>query len=204
MEAKSMYMPAPELNGLVRKVINDYHPYLTDAKIHCLFRTGRWKVKDATQLGKAVVAPPVWKCITGYELLLVINKSVFDSLSEAGQTALIDHVISFFKEPQYDANGNLLYGTRDHDVKEFSAVVKRHNICFSNLRAIEADGSRQLSLFNPLATEVVNEEALKDIQQPKESEELICKIEEFDEDEAEDDDDSTVLQSFSFGEKDKS
>jgi len=195
VEQCSVYKLAPELNSPVRQVIKEYHPHLADAKMVCLFRSGEWKNKGRTVLGKAVVAPLLWRVLTGYELVLVINKVVYGSLSNKGKTALLDHELSRFSEPVADREGNLSYSIQDHDVKEFSAVVKRHNVCFSNLQAIEADGSCQLTMFETLASNVENTEDLMQTHKPTEITEAPITVEEFDED---DDQDYEVKQQFIF------
>ena len=179
----------------MRRIINEYHPYLADAKAACLFRTGSWKVKDVTQLGKAIVAPQAWRCLTGYDLLLIVNEVIYCSLSDKGKMALLDHVLSYIKEPAVDKHGAAIYATRDHDIREFSAVVKRHKVCFSNLRAIEGDGTFQLNLLEPLSKTVEASEELYETHKAREIEEDPIIIEEFDDlDEME----GTVLQEFKF------
>ncbi len=195
MEQCAVYKLAPELNNPVRQVIKEYHPHLSDAKMACLFRCGEWKNKGRTVLGKAVVAPLLWQVLSGYELVLVINEVVYGSLNDKGKTALLDHELSRFSEPVAGREGSLSYSIQDHDVKEFSAVVKRHNVCFSNLRAIEADGSCQLSMFETLASTVENTEDLMQAHKPTEITEAPITVEEFDE---EDEQDYEVKQQFIF------
>jgi len=193
---KSTYKMAHELSAPVSKVIDKYHPYLKDAKIACLYRAGSWKVKEVTQLGKVIVAPQSWRCLTGYDLLLIVNEVIYLALSDKGKTALLDHVLSYIKEPCADKSGLPVYGTRDHDIREFSAVVKRHRVCFSNLRAIEGDGTFQLSLLEPLSKTVEASEEIYETHPPKEITEEAIVIEEHDD---LDDLDGTVLQEFKFG-----
>ncbi len=195
LDPNGTYKMAHELNGPAREIINKYHPYLADAKMACLFRAGSWKVKDVTQLGKAVIAPQTWRCLTGYDLLLIVNEVIYCSLSDKGKKALLDHVLSYIKEPAVGKHGAAIYGTRDHDIREFSAVVKRHNVCFSNLRAIEEDGTFQLSLLEPLAKTVEASEELYETHQAKEIVEDPILLEEHDDlEELE----GTVLQEFNF------
>ncbi len=158
MEFSGFYRMAPELNAPFRQVINDYHPHLSDAKIACMFRSGRWKVKDNTQLGKAIIAPQVWRCMTGYELVLVINEAIYCNIEEHEQIAMLDHVLCFLREPAQDSSGALTYSTRDHDIREFSDVLKRHNVCFSNIKAIDESGNLQLDMLNAISPEGFDEE----------------------------------------------
>jgi len=196
VEKCGYYKLAPELNNPVRAVINEYHPHLSDAKIACLFRSGEWKNKGRTVLGKAVVAPVVWRALTGYDLVLVINEVIYGSLTGKGKTALLDHELSRFTEPVAGRAGTSSYFIQDHDIREFSAVVKRHNICFSNLQAIEADGSLQLNMLENLAANVEDAGALCETHKGEEIVEEAIMIEEFDEDEP--DQDFEVKRLFTF------
>lgn len=200
MDKNSCYKMAHELNEPVRQVIDKYHPHLKDAKIACLFRKGGWRVKDRVQLGRAVVAPPVWESLTGYELLVIVNEGVYLGLSDKDKMAQLDHILSFIKEPVYNKNGTLSYTLRDYDIQEHSGVVNRHKVCFSNINAIDEYGSRQLDIKSlekqasdgDLKGAVAAEEAL-DVQ---EEEEEIIVIEEH---ESEDELEGEVIRKFEFG-----
>ena len=201
MDKNSCYKMAHELNGPVRQVIDQYHPHLKDAKIACLFRKGSWRVKDRVQQGRALVAPPVWESLTGYELLLIVNEGVYLGFSEEERVAQLDHILSFIKEPVYNKNGTLSYSTRDCDIQEHSGVVNRHKVCFSNIGAIDEYGSRQLDIKSlekqasdsDLKGAVAAEETL-DAQD--EEEEDIIVIEEH---ESEDELEGEVIRKFEFG-----
>ncbi len=193
---KGGYKMAPELNDPVRQVIKEYHPHLLDAKMACLFRSGEWKNRGRTVLGKALVAPILWRVLTGYELVLVVNKAVYCSLGDKGKIALLDHELSRFREPVAGREGCFNFAIQDHDVREFSAVVKRHNVCFSNLQAIEADGTCQLNMLETLSAKVEDTEALLKAHRGVEVVEAPIIIEEFDDEEGERD--YEVKQSFVF------
>lgn len=202
MDKNSSYRAAPELNEPVRKVINEYHPYLKDAKIACLFRKGSWQVKDRPQLGRAVVAPPVWRSLTGFELLVIVNEGIYLSFTDEARVAQLDHILSFIKEPVFDKNGAASYGIKDYDICEHSGVVNRHNICFSNLKAIDENGSRQLDMLESLEKQAADgdlkgaveaEEALA-VQEAEEEEVIVIE-----EHESEDELEGEVIRKFEFG-----
>ena len=182
VEQCGTYRLAPELNNPVREVINEYHPHLSDAKIACMFRSGAWKQKGRTVLGRAVVAPTLWRILTGYDLILVINEVIYSSLTGKGKTALLDHELSRFTEPVENKQGEQNFSTQDHDIREFSEVVKRHNVCFSNLPAIDADGSRQLNMLETLAAAVEDPEQIHAFHKPVEREIEVVEPVELDED----------------------
>ncbi len=174
------YKMAPEAEALGKAVIAEHHPHLAQADIVYLFRAGKWRSKNHTIKGRALVAPPLWRMIGGCDLVLILSEVIYLNLSEAGKAALLDHELSHFNEPTTDSKGALFWSIRDHDVREFSAVVKRHNICMSNLRALTDDGPglEQMDLMKTLADTVINVEAVTAVyNQPVEIEEDDCFFE---------------------------
>ncbi len=141
-----LYRPAPQAAELAGRVIERYHPHLRGASIIYLFRTGKWSTRDRTITGKAAVATAIWRCLTGYELVLIINEIIYRSLNEKGKIALLDNELSHFKAPLVDKYRGKVWSIRDHDVCEFSEVVKRHGVCFSNLQNLRDGGMEQLTL----------------------------------------------------------
>jgi hypothetical protein len=183
------YKMAPEVAERAARIIEEHHPHLAEADIVYLFKGGRWCSKGRTITGKALVVQEMWRFVGGCDLVLILSEVIYKNLSAEGQAALIDHELSHFCGPTAGKNGVLYWSLRDHDVREFSAVVKRHKICMSNLRALaepDADGGglEQLDMMKSLAETVENEEAIAEIyNSPVEIDEddnLLC--EEFEED----------------------
>ena len=176
------YLPAPEVEALARQVIDEHHSHLKAAGICFVYRSGKWISRGRTITGKALIAPPLWRFLSGCELILIISEVIFTSLSEEGKIALIDHELSHFNKPLKDKRGGLIWTIRDHDVCEFSDVVRRRNICMSNLRAIADDGMQQLDMVKYLAEEVKNKAALAEVYgkptEIEEEENLVCELEE--------------------------
>lgn len=121
---------------LAGEIISSYHPHLKEARIAYLLRPGKWKSKGRAITGRAVVATPLWRLLSGYDLVLILNETIYRGLDEKGKRALLDHELSHFAEPMENNFGEKGWSTREHDVQEFSFVVKRHGICFSNLKSL--------------------------------------------------------------------
>ena len=176
------FLPAPEVEELAQQVINEHHPHLVEAGICFVYRSGRWSARGRTVTGKALIAPPLWRFLSGCELVLIVSEVIFKNLSEEGKAALIDHELSHFNKPLKDKRGSLIWTIRDHDVREFSDVVRRHNICMSNLRAIADDGMQQLDFVKTLSETVENQEAVAEVYSKRteivEEENLVCELEE--------------------------
>lgn len=141
-----LYRPAVEAEELIREVTERYHPHLLGAKMLCLFRGGKWQVRGRTIRGKALVAAQPWRYLCGSDLVLVLNEVLYFGANPEGKIALIDHELSHFNPPGKDRGGEPVWSLRDHDVREFSDVVNRHNICMSNLKAIGGEEQMQLTL----------------------------------------------------------
>ncbi len=183
LEAWGDYKMAPEVVPLAREVIGKYHPHLAGADIVYLFRVGKWCCRGHTIKGKALVAPQLWRFVGGCDLVLTLSEVIYKNLSDEGKAALLDHELSHFNEPTIDNRGATFWSTRDHDVREFSAVVKRHNICMSGLKNLTDDGAcmEQLDMVKTLADTVENVEAVAAVyNQPVEIEDddCFCELEE--------------------------
>jgi hypothetical protein len=178
-KAAGGYREAVEACELSRSVIENYHPHLAEANISYLYRSGRWRMKERTITGKAVVASQLWRHLSGHDLVLILSEVIFTNLSEEGKVALLDHELSHFNAPVTDKYGGRIWSTRDHDVREFSAVVKRHNICMSNLGAIAAGGMEQLDMMKSLNDTVEDAEAVAavygDEAEEVEEDDLFCE-----------------------------
>ncbi|HHZ06932.1 MAG TPA: hypothetical protein GX401_09175 [Clostridiales bacterium] len=160
------YSFAPyELFNIAEEIISEYHPHLKDIKIAYLFRSGKWKSKGEPIMGRALVAAPMWRCASGFDLILVINEMMYKNLDRKGKKALLDHQLSHFSVQE---TGSLVFGEktwaiRGHDVQEFSDVVKRHGICFSNLRSLMSGQQLQLESLQDLQRE--NSDELNPIEE---------------------------------------
>jgi len=126
------YTFADDVEDLALSLINQYHTHLFDAKIAYLFKNGSWKSKGQIVTGKAMVAPQVWKMISNYNLVIIINRTIWTNLENKGKKALLDHELSRFEIPKKDKLGNIKWSLQEHDLKEFSQVIQRHGICIGD------------------------------------------------------------------------
>ena len=131
MPDTTIYEIAPELRETAGQLIDAYHEHLHDCDIVYMWRIGRWYVKGVKQVGKTIVVPQIWRELSGYDLVVVVNKSVYECQGEKDKIALLDNLLCHFG---MTSNGNLF--TRDHDIKEFSEAVRRNKICMTNFSAV--------------------------------------------------------------------
>ena len=135
-----LYSLAPELAGPCRQLIGEHHQHLTDASFAYIFRSGKWLHNGRTRMGQALISPPVWRTLTGYDLVLVVNENSYISQPDKKKLAMLDNLLSYFSPPKTGPDG-LIYATRQPDIQEFSEVVRRRNMCFSNLPALPEPGA---------------------------------------------------------------
>ena len=166
-----MHRIAPELAGPCRELIAEHHQHLADASIAYIFRSGKWITKGATQLGKAIVAPAVWRTLSDYDLVLVVNEQAYRAQTDEGKTAMLDNLLCYFSPPAAGPDGNN-YSTREPDIQEFSDIVRRRKVCFSNLPALdEGPGHLKRIEFEPPNNDEVIEE-IDGIEDDEEGEDL--------------------------------
>ncbi len=157
-EGPGPYCWAPRVKAAAQEIIRASHPHLEEANIAYLFRTGSWASRGKLVPGKASVVPALWRFVSGYDLVLVINELLWFNLTRKGRKALLDHQLSCFAEPFPGKDGYQCWETREQDIKEFSQVVKRHGICINSAQGLK-ELSGQMSL-ETLQDNVQEEESM--------------------------------------------
>ena len=173
------YEKAPELLTPVHKLIDEFHPHLKDAKVATVYRIGKWLIRGKKQTGKALIVPAIWQCLTGLDLLLVVNKRAYMRQGTEGQLAMLDELLCRFADTD-----SAKYETCEPDIQEFSDIVNRRKICFSNL-----DMLNDLSIATEIQKIVLDDEEeeegdteqLDEIGEDVEDIELDVWVEDYDE-----------------------
>jgi len=132
------YEKAPELLNPVRELIDEFHPHLKEAKVATMYRVGKWFVRGKKEKGKALLVPAIWQCLTGLDLLLVVNKKAYLRQKQADQLAVLDELLCRFADTD-----STRYETCEPDIQEFSDIVNRRNVCFSNLDLLSAGSIKE-------------------------------------------------------------
>lgn len=164
-----IYERAHELKSAASGLIDEYHQHLQDANIAYLWRSGRWYVKGVKQIGKTIVVAQIWHELTGYDLVVVVNKNAYLSQSTQDRIAMLDNLLC-----QFGMTDNGRLHARDHDIKEFSDAVRRNKVCMSNLPAV--DGTSEIKKLDvpdePEETAAEVEEVGLDLAEAAEAEPL--------------------------------
>ena len=131
---KPKYEEALVVKDLMNVLINKYHNELSDAYIHCLFRNDKWESKGQTIYGTAEKVPEKWKHITGFDLLITINREVWDVATSEMREALVDHELTHFCCDVNEKTGEVKYSLQNHSVEDFVSIVRKHGAWTSALK----------------------------------------------------------------------
>jgi Putative phage metallopeptidase len=129
-----------EVRQVAEKIIDEHHPHLKDAKhvIGFYERDGK-----SDWAGKAKKCTAFERHVTDYMLFVFINKDAWSYLLPEQKEALVDHELCHFSRSYYkehdkekdewitkyeDATDPDSWSIREHDVEEFSDIIKRHGL----------------------------------------------------------------------------
>ncbi|MGH3680591.1 MAG: putative metallopeptidase [Natronosporangium sp.] len=152
------YTTAAAVERIAEQLIEAHHKHLADVSIRYL-----WRDKAATSKGNVVLGKA--RKVSGLSAHLVhlvrkdeppeeveffvleIAADIWDTLTEAQQTALVDHELCHFgveipEKPDKDRRLVL----RGHDLEEFAGVVERHGLWRPEIETFRAAAAAQLTL----------------------------------------------------------
>jgi Putative phage metallopeptidase len=152
---------ANEVKEIAEELIDKYHPHLKDAKelIGYYFRDGA-----SDWAGKAKKCTAFERFVTGKMLLIFINSDAWKAMKHDQRVALVDHELCHFSrksiqdvDPKtgkwieiYDpADKAESWSIREHDVEEFSDIIKRHGLWDTGIEKFAAavrEADYQMSL----------------------------------------------------------
>jgi hypothetical protein len=144
------FKPAPEVKEIAEELIDKYHPHLRDAKhvIGYYFRDGA-----SDWAGRAKKCTAFERHVTGFMLFMFINEQAWYMLTEEQQRALVDHELCHYSRKQgevIDPKTKQVkidwlnpadpdsWSIRDHDVEEFSDVIRRHGLWETGIESFAA------------------------------------------------------------------
>ncbi len=147
------------------------HPLLSEANF-IMFVDYSEPSGAVAKFGKAQMASPQVKCLTGADFVITIYSLAWEKLTTEGRDALLDHELSHcspvfepekdeFGKPAKDGWGRTIYSSKvkrdeesgatkwktvEHDVTEFVEVLRRRGLWVDSLKAMR-DAMEQLDLF---------------------------------------------------------
>jgi hypothetical protein len=152
---------ANEVKEIAEELIDKYHPHLKDAKelIGYYFRDGA-----SDWAGKAKKCTAFERFVTGKMLFVFINSDAWKAMKHDQRVALVDHELCHFSRKSiqnvdpmtgkwieiYDpADKAESWSIREHDVEEFSDIIKRHGLWDTGIEKFAAavrEADYQMSL----------------------------------------------------------
>ena len=124
------------------EVIPKWHEHLANIHVACL-AVESLKSKGMVTWAKIKKASPIEFCLSGADVILVVNEEVWRDLTRKQRIALLDHEFCHVTWDQDDGKLAMI----GHDLEEFNAVVRRHG---SWRDSIELFGE-QLELFEDVS-----------------------------------------------------
>lgn len=130
--------PLLEPYKLMKEIRAEFHPDTKQAKIALAWMHGvKANVDGKVCLGKCILSSELQKEFMEFDFVILLNKEVWES-KEFGverKKALLDHELMHAAEavdkegePKVDAKGRKLFRIRNHDLEEFTDVVRRHGV----------------------------------------------------------------------------
>ncbi len=118
-----------EVSREVEKIIKDLREkYKTEEKIESIKNAGISGV--ILKLSPRIFAnvrrvPELWKVLgCNYEYVIAVNERYWKSLSEVQKESIIYHELNHCVG--IDRDGEFKYKLKDHDIEEFSSVIKKY------------------------------------------------------------------------------
>jgi len=122
---KVTFYESQELNQIGDKLTGEL---LKEAPLKIKFLLISGRIRYA---GRASKASPLLKFLTGHDLIVLINKDVWDSLSQNGKEALVFHELYHIQV----SDGKV--SLKKHDIEEFVKVIERYGPWTDTLKTIE-------------------------------------------------------------------
>lgn len=140
---KTGKLPAPY--QIMEDLVAKYHPHLKDAKIAMAWNTS-WRATPDNKitLGKCCKASDLHRQMHKHDFVILLNLEVWNAegFGLRERRALIDHELCHAQvkkdadgKPCVDSTGRTVYRMREHDIEEFSEIIKRHGIWKKDIEA---------------------------------------------------------------------
>lgn len=130
------FIAAPELEVLADSVIAGYDEFDPIAaaireeglSIVYVFETKPFdpleeELKPHT-IAKVTKASPLWRCLTDHEYVIQFRQAFWDAFTDRQRTAVVHHELTHI-DISVDAKGRTKFGTREHDVEDFTRTMRR-------------------------------------------------------------------------------
>jgi len=137
---KKTYTQSDELNTIAERILNDDSFFVAFSKQDnvkvCYLKVYPHVTKFVA--GRCIRASHAVKYFSDYDYVIEVSGELWDSLNELTKDVLIWHELAHI-HVEYNKKGERLLKLRDHDVQDFSEIIKRYGIdWFTDLRTFAA------------------------------------------------------------------
>ena len=88
-----------------------------------------------TTVGRCIKARPEFKFLTGFHYVIEVSGEIWSKLGDDIKEILVYHELLHANPVMNEKKGEWDYRLRDHDVKDFYAIIKKHGVdWFTNLK----------------------------------------------------------------------
>jgi len=121
-----MYSEAETVETVAQHLIPMYHPELATARIRYISvdkassKNGRPVPGKARKIGGAL------EYLLECDFLIEVANDQWNEMNEAQRQALVDHLLERCTGEEDDQSGDMKWTTREPDVAEFTAILRRH------------------------------------------------------------------------------
>lgn len=143
---KSLKYAKEEVVKLGNKLISTHHDHIREANICLIMRSGSWKSRGRSILGKCHKVSEREKLVSGFDFIIILNEDAWHHMQEKQRLAVLDHELCHC-DMEEDSHGNPVWKLATHDVEEFSAIVRRHGFYMQELEHF-VECSHQMNIVN--------------------------------------------------------
>lgn len=119
-----------EIQDKINEMVGNHHPHLADIcyDIVVIFKEKASRKGGYPIMGKTSKAPAILSVLgeRQYQFVIEIGHDVWQKLTEAQQTALLDHLLSFIQGEEDEATAEMKYSLSEPDIYYFTEEVARH------------------------------------------------------------------------------
>lgn len=120
------YGRAESIEEVAKRLIPTYHPELASARIVYIFVDKASKKGGKLIPGKARRVSGAFEYLLGQDFILEVALEVWNDLSDRQRNALVDHLLESCTGVEDEQNGEMKWGMREADVREFTSILNRH------------------------------------------------------------------------------
>ncbi len=157
-----VYADAESVEKYAKTLIPQSHPELATARIRYIFVDKASQKNGRPVLGKPRKITGALEFLLEQDFLIEIALDQWNEATEAQRMALVDHLLEQCTGEENEEDGAMKWTMREPDVKEFSAILRRHG-AWNNDLTVFATVAKQINI------EEIAEQATQEITQRQRS-----------------------------------